>query len=389
MRRGKLLGAMLLFLLPIFAWASLANAQTFRTGDTATVAAEETVNSSLYASGRTVDIAGTVDGDVFCAGMNVSVSGTVRGDIICVGQTVTVSGNVEGDVRLAGQTVTLGGTVDGNASVATSSFSLEGRASIGGDLSAAGSDLVLNGTVGRDAALAGATATLNNEIGRNVNASVETLVLHGQADVGGGLYYTSANEARMDQGAQVAGETRRTEPEQAKGTFEAPFVTSVGFVLYLIAALMILSLALVLLFPAPVHAASEIALASPLRVLLTGFIAGLAAPVVIVILMITVLGFPLALLLLLIWLVVVFLAGPIFSYYVGRLLLRAQTNPFLIMALGSLVVLILLFIPILGLFVWLAATWMGTGMLLIEFMRRAPRPEYAVSSTATRTSKRK
>ncbi len=374
-----MLGALPLFLLPIFLWVGLAGAQTFRSGDTATVSASETVNSSLFVSGRTVDIAGTVDGDVICAGMNISISGTVRGDVICAGQTVTVSGDVEGDVRLAGQSVTIGGQVSGNASVVTAAFLLESEGSVGQDLSAAGSDLVLNGEVGRDVSLAGATATINNQIGRNVNASVENIRLHGQADIGGGLYYTSSREAQVAQGAAVAGETKRTQPAQKKGTFETPLVTGMSFALYIIAALMILSLALVLLFPAAIHATTSIALAKPLKVLLTGFIAGLAVPVLIAVLMITVLGIPLALLLLGVWLLVLFLSGPVFSYYIGRLLLSDQRNPFLIMALGSLVVLVLLFVPILGFLVWLAAIWMGSGMLLLELMRRTPRPQYEVA----------
>jgi cytoskeletal protein CcmA (bactofilin family) len=346
------------------------------------VPASETVNSSLFASGRAVDIAGTVDGDVFCAGQNVTISGTVKGDVICAGQNITVSGTVEGDVRLAGQTVTIGGQVAQNASVATSAFSLEGRAKIGGDLSAAGSDLILNGEVGRDASLAGATATLNNRIGRNVNASVNDIRLRGQATVGGGLFYTSPKDAELAEGSQVAGETRRTESSQKKGAFEAPFVTGMGFVVYLIISLLLLSLALLLLFPTALRAVTDVALASPLKVLLTGFVASLAAPVLIVILMVTVLGIPLALLLAVIWLLILFLAGPAFSYYVGRSILKGQYSPFIVMALGALVVLVLLFVPILGAFVWLVTIWMGVGMILLELVRRTPKPSYALAEAS-------
>lgn len=384
MNRRAILGALLLLVVPVFAWVGLANAQTFRSGDTTTVDANETVNSSLFASGRTIDIAGTVDGDVYCAGMNIFVSGTVRGDVLCAGQNVTVSGEVEGDVRLAGQSVTVSGQVDGSASVATAAFSLDSRARIARDLSVASSDMALNGQVGRDAALAGASAVLNNQIGRNVNASVESLRLNGQADIGGGLYYTSSQDAQLAEGAQVAGETRRSEPQQTKGTFEAPFITGASFVFYTIAALLILSLALVLLFPRAVHAVTSQAVAQPLKVLLVGFVASLAVPVLIIVLLVTVLGIPLALLLLGIWLLILFLAGPVFSYYIGRLLLSCQRNVMLIMALGALVVLLLLFIPILGFLVWLAAMWMGAGMILLEITRRTPRPRYEIEPAAAK-----
>lgn len=384
MKKHTILGALLLFLLPVIAWAGLAGAQSFRSGDSAIVDADETVNSALFASGRTVDIAGTVNGDVYCAGVNVFVSGTVRGDVMCAGQTVTVSGTVDGDVRLAGQTVTVSGQIGGSSSVAASAFSFDSRARVDRDLSVASSDIALHGEVGRDAALAGASAVLNNKIGRNVNASVESIRLNGQADVGGGLYYTSGREVQLADGARVAGETKRTAPRQTKGTFEAPFVTGMSFVLYTIAALMILSLVLVLLFPRAVHAASGVATQEPLKVLLAGFVASLAVPVLILVLMITVLGIPLALLLLGIWLLILFLAGPIFSYYIGRLLLTGQRNALLIMALGSLVVLLLLFVPILGFIIWLAAMWMGAGMILLSLFRQTPRPNYEIGPAAAR-----
>lgn len=379
MRRRNILGALLLFLLPIIMWVGLASAQTFRSGDVATVSAGETIDSSLFVSGRTVDISGTVNGDIFCAGMNVSISGKVRGDVICAGQTVTVSGTVDGDVRLAGQSVSIGGQITGSATVASSVFSLESSSTISNDLSVAGNDLVLNGTVGRDAALAGSTATIDSKIGRNVNANVENVQLLGQANIGGGLYYTSFNEAQINQTAKVAGETKRTQPAHSSNTLKKPFVISFGIVLYIIASLMILSLALVLLFPGAVHTATSSAIQNPLKILLVGFVASLAVPVLIVILMISVLGIPLALLLLVIWLLILFLSGPVFGYYIGRLIFNKHKNPFLIMAVGSFLVLLALFIPILGFVVWLAALWMGSGMLLLEFMRRSPRPDYDVS----------
>ncbi len=380
----KVTGVLLLFIVPIIGWVGLANAQSFRSGDTTTVDANETVNSSLFASGRTVDIAGTVDGDLYCAGVNVFVSGTVRGDVLCAGQTVTLSGKVEGDVRLAGQTVTLSGQVGGSASVATSAFSLDSQARIDRDLSAASSDMTLNGEVGRDIALAGASVVLNNKVGRNVNASVENLRLNGQTDIGGGLFYTSNRDAVIAAGANIAGDTKRTQPQQTKGTLETPFVTGMSFVFYLIFALLLLSLALVLLFPAAIHAISGQAVASPLKTLLVGFIAGLAVPVLIIVLMITVIGIPLALLLLGIWILILWLAGPVFSYYVGRLLLSRQTNQIFIMAFGALVVLVLLFVPILGFLVWLAAMWMGSGMILLEAFRRTPRPGYEIQPNASK-----
>lgn len=98
----------------MLAWAGVAQAQAC-SSNTQAVAATETVDGTLFAAGRTVDIAGTVNGDVFCAGREYAVSGTVNGDVICAAQARRVSGTVEGDVRAAGRAVTIGdGRIAGN-----------------------------------------------------------------------------------------------------------------------------------------------------------------------------------------------------------------------------------------------------------------------------------
>lgn len=380
MSKGKIVGALLLFLLPLIAWVGVAQAQSFRSGVNATVPQGERVDSSLWASGRNIDIAGEVNGDVFCAGMHVSVSGTVKGDVICAAQTINITGTVEGDVRLAAQTVTIGGDVRQNASLASQTFTLAGDGRVGQDLSAAANDVIINGAVGRDVAMAGATLSINSQIGRNVKAESPDVVLQENARVGGNLSYTSKQDAEIRDGAQVTGSTNRSEPEQ-KPESDTVLVSGVGVMLYVIASLMILSLALILLFPGAVREVTGYALAAPLRVFLYGLLAMFAVPAVLIILAVTILGIPLALLLLLVWLLILWLAGPTFSYYLGRLLLQSRSNnPFLAMVLGAFIVLVLFFIPILGWMLWLFAMIMGTGMLLTAFMRRAPRPDYRLDN---------
>ncbi|HTE22750.1 MAG TPA: polymer-forming cytoskeletal protein [Candidatus Limnocylindria bacterium] len=377
MKKSKLVGALLLFLVPLMAWVGLARAQVIRSGDNTTVAANEVIDSSLYAFGKTIDIAGEVKGDVICGGQNVSISGRVSGDVICAGQTVRISGRVAGDVRAAGQTVAVGGEVKGNLSVTAQSFSLEGSGKVGGDAAAAGDDIVLNGTVGRDAAVAGATATLANRVGRNVKASGDRLTLSDQASVGGELSYTSKNEAAIASGAKIAGRTTRYEPEpENRANYGKVFSFGFGMGLYAVLSLLIVALALVLLFPHAFDGVTGLALNDPLKSFLVGLVASFAVPVFIVGLMVSVVGIPLALLTLLGWLLVLFLAGPFFAYFVGRLVWREQKHAVLIMLVGSLLVLVAYLIPVLGAVTFLAAIWLGTGMILRALFHRTPKPAY-------------
>jgi uncharacterized membrane protein len=78
----------------------------------------------------------------------------------------------------------------------------------------------------------------------------------------------------------------------------------------------------------------------------------------------------------LMWLVIIMLSGPFTAYYIGRLLFSSARSVLLTMFVGSIVLLVLYFIPVLGVFVLLGVYWLGTGMILLELMRRTPKPVY-------------
>lgn len=378
MRKSKLLGFLLMLLLPVLALTGVAGAQNFRSGDNTTVSAGDTIDSSLFVTGRNIDIAGVVKGDVFCAGMTVTISGNVSGDIICAAQTITISGKVSGDVRVAGQTVTVNGEVARNLTAAGQSFSLSGNAKVGQDASIGSSDTTLNGTVGRDLALGSANATLTNSVGRNITATTENLSLTESARVAGDITYTSTNDAVVASGARVGGiTTRKDPPQEPTGRYGNLFAFSFGVALYVILSLFIVALTLVLLFPQVLHHTTERALRAPGKVLLIGLAASIIAPVLIISLMVTVVGVPLALLLLLVWLVIQALAWPFSSYALGRWVFRHQTRgSVLVIFVGGLIILLSYFVPVLGFISLVLVQLMGIGMILSELMRRTPKPAY-------------
>jgi len=81
--KQKIIGLILLLLVSITGFLGVTTAQEFRSGNTSSVDSGETINSSLWITRRSIDIAGDVDGDVFCTGQHVTVSCTVQGDLLC------------------------------------------------------------------------------------------------------------------------------------------------------------------------------------------------------------------------------------------------------------------------------------------------------------------
>lgn len=378
--KRRLLGVLLVLMLPLVAWVGLAGAQSFQSGRNTTVDTDETIDSSLWIASRNIDVAGTVNGDIYCAGINVAISGVVDGDVICTGQAVAINGRIDGDIRVAAQTVVLSADVAGSVTVAAENFTLTQAANIGRDLSVAAEEIFLNGEIARDVALTGTNVAIDSDIGRDVAISGEAVEVGDDARIGGDFSYTSEVEANIAEEAQIVGDTQRGEPE-ARGSWASEFYPWVS--LFMVLTLITVALVAVLIAPRFFREISDIVLDNPLKTLLVGLVASLVFPLLFVALLVSVIGIPLALLLLLVWLVVLAVGGLSFSFYVGRLLFSGINNAILIMLLGSLVVLVALQLPLLGLLVLLAATWFGAGMVLLAVARGLGRPEYSETTETT------
>lgn len=347
----------------------------FATGNDAVISG--TTNHSVYKAGPSVTITGTVNGDIFCAGQTVTIDAVVNGDVICAGQSVTVDGRVNGNVRVVGQTVNIGAQVEHNASLAAQDFSLQSNARIGSDLGVAGQTVTLDGIVGRDLRGASNTLALNNAVGRDVDAHVQKLELGSAAKLGGNLTYTSPRVLQKSSGASIAGTVtyHKTQPSHPGHRIAHLWVIRS---LYVDTALLVFSMVLVALLPQLFGRLNKTASAKPWQPLLTGFAAMFLAPVLIIGLILTLVGAPLAVFVCMAWTLLLFLSAPVSAFYIGKLILRQEKRAPLIMLLGSVVLGLVCLVPILGGIVTLAAMWFGSGALLLKLKARYQKPQYRV-----------
>lgn len=369
-------------------WA--VQAQQFHTGDMVSVANKEKVDGSLYVTGRSLTIDAEVHGDVFCAGQTIVVTGTVHGDVICAGQTVIVKGKVDGNVRLAGQVVTLDAQVAKSATVAAQTFVLEQAGKVGEDMTIGSSDATLKGSVGRDVVAGAENLLLAGIVGRNVSTESTNTKLNGDARVGGNLTYTSYKTLDQAGGATITGAVTRNDPPTDRSAENKSFGQMLGDWLYWLVAYLLIVLALVLLFPRMFQTVTDRAFPMPWWALLAGLGALFVMPLILLLLALTFVGLPLMFVTLILWIGVVLLSGPVFGYYVGRLVLRKQTQPVLTMLVGASIVTVASFIPYLNILVGILTLWLGSGMLIMEIIRRISSNRLKTSSSkpkkATKTS---
>jgi cytoskeletal protein CcmA (bactofilin family) len=367
-RYKKIIGLIIgVILLSTIVFTGIANAKSIKTGNNISVAAGETVNSMLFAAGDNIDIAGTVIGDIYCAGQTITISGTVNGDVICAGQTIVISGKVDGSVRLAGQNVTISNMIDSSATIAAQELIIDKNGTIGRDLLGGSQNVTINGTINRDVMIGSSRLTVNGQIDRDINGGIETLSVGPTGIINGNVEYISNNDPSISYGGKIKGSVTRTLPEKNANSYGASIVAfAVGWFIYILIAMIAFALMLVGLFPRVFKEATTNASKALGKTALVGFIACIATPFLIMVLIMSIIGIPLAILATLVWIVIMMLSGPFTAYLLGRKLMPNSKKPIWIMALGVISLVIVHFIPILGFIAFIATSIFGTGMILME-----------------------
>jgi len=355
-----------LLALCLIAFTGVAQAQSIRTGDTITIAPGETIDSMLFIGGNNIDISGTVNGDVYCAGQNVTISGKINGDVFCAGQTVIVSGKIDGSVRLAAQNVIMTGTVGNSATVASQSLILDKSSTISRDLLGGSQSITINGTVKRDIVVGAENLTINGTIGRNIKGDIQTTAVGSTGSIGGNMEYTGMNDPTVANGGKISGKVIRTTPKEQPNSNYSPFAFDIAWFIYSLLSTVIFSLMLILLIPRIVSEAAISTIKKPGLAVLVGSGAVIFAPVVLLLLFLTIIGIPIAMFILLLGFIILMLATPFTGYLLGKVILKSSKKPVLIMLAGTSILTISYAIPVIGFITTLATIFLGTGMVLLQ-----------------------
>jgi len=351
---------------------STANAQerAGRSGSRSrvTVPASQVVNGDYFAFGGTVEISGTINGDLYASGGQVVIDGTVNGDVLVAGGRVRLSGTVSQDVRAAGGQVTISGGVGRNLTVAGGQVELAPSAIVRGGLVAAGGNVDLSAPVTGAVKVAAGTLMVANRVGGNVDAAVGTLRIASRADVQGDVNYWSRREASVSEGARIGGQIVRNVPTKRPRLFPAVFFAWLVFVSINFLSTLILGLLSLRLLPRFHQSVVTTLKERPWSSLGIGFFAAIVLPVVCSLLFATVIGIPLALILLtaffiMLYWVRIYAIGRIGEAILGRL--RPNSGRASALVLGLFIYYLLAVIPFIGWLVVPLVMLFGLGAELI------------------------
>ncbi|WP_435177056.1 bactofilin family protein [Halorussus sp. AFM4] len=327
----KRFAALLCVLVALAAVPAPVAAQETRTGGTVVVEEGETVDGPLRAFGGTVIVRGTVNGDVTAAGGNVYVTGRVNGDLRAMAGNVRINGTVTGDADAVGGNVVL---------------AADGR--VGGELNIGAGSVVVDG-----------------EVGESAFVGADTIALGPSAVVGGDFVYDGSLDRAP--GARVAGQVRREANPGGSVDFTGPVVPTWVKGVYGFLANLVLGVILLAVFPRFSAGVAGRASQTPLRSGGVGLLAFVGVPVLFVALLLSLVGIPLALLVVLLYPLVLWIGYVYGAFALGAwgLGLADADSRWLALALGVFVVSIVGFVPILGGLVQFLVLLVGLGAFVL------------------------
>jgi cytoskeletal protein CcmA (bactofilin family) len=364
----KILSSMLLVTILLTLSAAPVLAFDARSGDTVTIASGEVVDDDLYLAGGDIIIDGTVNGDVFAVGRTVAVNGTVNGAVTLAAQNVMIRGTVGRSARLAGQNVDIMGNIAEDAVAMASMVNISTTAGIGRDLIMGASSARVNGPVSGNIKAGCSEIQLGSSVGGNASISAEKITLASNAIIKGNLDYTSTQAAAIQPGAMIEGKTNHIVPPPSQREKKGPLQQLPGKVLAFFMAF-IAGLILILISPGSMARLADAIRKHTWLSLGWGALFFFATPIAIIILFITVVGIPLGLILMAMYGIGLYLSQIPVSLCIGRSILarvpQADSKKIMIgaLALGLAILILLKWIPVLGIVVTLATFMFGLGSL--------------------------
>ncbi len=362
------------FLIPFAAVAASVSVG----GDYFLKGSEKTVDD-MYVLADSAVFAGLVAGDAVAAGSLLRTEGEIAGDALFGGERLLLGGKVNDDARLFGAEVVVSGTVADDAVLFGAEVVMLPSATVGGNLYIVGSSAKIRGTVAGSARVFARALTLAGTVAGDMEVWADDIAVAKNALIGGNFIYHAPREVILPSGVRVGGEIIFRETERTPFSFSRVSFGSGFLSLYL---LMMLSLGFALFFLA--RARAEEALldlsANFWQRVLRGALVCLALLAVVIVSLMSVVGLPLAVLSLALFVALVSLSCALAGLLIGAWLENAffKRSSFPLsyrpVLLGTLLFGLLALVPFLGFAAQLLIFSAGAGSVATVFYRHLHSP---------------
>lgn len=393
-----------------------------RDGDQVVIGQGEVIDDDLYIAGDTLTIDGTVNGDLFAFGNEIVVNGTVNGDVFAAGTSLTINGTVTDDVRSGGTAVIVadGASVGGDLLVGGYGVEVADGAQVSGDVLFGAYGARLDGAIGGDVTGGGLGIEIGGSIAGDVELGVGSdaeqapfdpllfnpnvpedlprvaagLRISDDATIGGSLQYESREVGKFSADS-ISGDVTHDQTV-AEVAATPSFAERLGSRMWSNVqqwiVLVLIGWLLLRFVPTVVRGSADkissetggsvvagVLLLIGVPILLTvGFIVMILLAVLFGVISLgaisaIIVGFGIMLLsleLIVYVLVLVFLGNIIVGWLIGKRIVSGDTNPIVPLAVGTLIIMLLSAIPIIGGIIGLIVGVLGLGALWLWWRGR-------------------
>lgn len=308
--------------------------------------------------GKVVTIENDVNEDLFVSGDQVIINGNINGDLFAAAGEVVVNGQVNGDAYIAGGNVTVNGQVTKGIIVGAGQATISGNSE---KIIAACGNLDIKGSTTKIVAAAGNVKIYSTSVVDDY-AYIMTGGFENQGTIKGKLILTA--EQLVNKGNVGSFEYKQT--NAGKDFSEGIKAVAAIFSLLGTIGMLILGIVLLKMFPKLFFKIEKEVEKDYIVRTIIGFLLIIAAVIVLLILAVTIIGLPIALVLGMFFIAALMTSTLFVSYCTGNFVanrLNFKTSEIGIFILGFVIIAILQAIPILGGLVGIVVTSLGFGAI--------------------------
>jgi cytoskeletal protein CcmA (bactofilin family) len=362
----------IIIFLALIAWplSGLRAAET-NNGQAVFIEENEVISGNLFAAGDTITVNGVISGDLIVAAKSVTVNGRVEGDVIAAAQTININGEIGGNIRVIGNAVNINGSVARNINAFGSEIVISEKARIGWDVLIIAANSQVDGVINGALNTYCKQSVISGKVGKNITIKAyddnqtQSIIITESAIINGDLNYTSKNKANIKAGAEISGQTNYKLPEVKEKNNIAIWAWGR---LFSILSMILIGLIFVFIIPKTTQKFIVDMKTKTGKLLLIGAITFFITPPVAIVLMLTIIGIPLAASLMAIWVAGIFLAQTAAAIFIGELiindLIKAQAPIFWSLLIGVVILSLLFSLPLVGWIINLIIICLGLGSIL-------------------------
>jgi len=367
----------LLTILFIFLLPNIAFAFETKSGNLVSISADEVIEGSLFIQAEKIEINGVINGDVFCLSPDVKISGTINGDVLCVGESFDFSGTSTGNLRLLFADTKISGKVEKNTNILSDNFDLSDGADLSGELFILANQAKIAGEINGDlfgtvqtiniSSFVGGDISLRQRDGFFSSTKNNEFKLSSGATVLGDFNFKGKNNPIKEEGVIIKGEENKTISKEKEKSYSSSLI----WPLISIFSNILISFVFISLFRNYLFSLLGVIKTQSSKSILFGSLALLLLPLSIFLIFLTMIGMPLALMLLFVFGIIIIVNKSIISIAIGakalELIKIKKTSLNKQAVVGAIILYALTQLPFVGSFISFASVLIVLGAIIQNF----------------------